>query len=381
MNKESLLITASLISSSIKTIVDECKNEANEILAQVDKNDKIELDIQAYNRENFSYSENTIYSIKDGNSFIGNFLYTQEHFIPFSSRENTVWEQESDKDEYQKAKKNFDIDNFNSISISNTTIKKIETKIKKEADSDLEVFYSAVQDMIDDGRAEEKKSFRFLSKESLDYNNNADICNVVNYFAKKSKSSFAGLKLLNLFGYEHDASTSKIDEINKDKILNILVKDGVLADKESIIDKIQKMNFAEKMSIMLSANTLYNDLTKFTNANDELKEYSNSFSNTISYEINRDFLIKELGENEVKRLLKNNDYISVKSNADFVFNKKIKSEKKYFIKSEAFTDLNHQNFLEFKNKTFEQKEMIRQLNQTNNLQEKQINKIQLKPKK
>lgn len=361
------------LSNNLNEVVKLCKEEVdmflkdNNIAEMINKSKDIVLDTQ--------YEiEDKVCCVKlyDKNeNFLGNFLKMNDKFFHLKST-NRDKVDESDKIEYEIFKRHFEINNFNTINITESSIKKLETKAKK--DENINNFKNIIEELINSSNTKKDYSYRLNIPKDENLITAKNIDEALSFLVNernKMKISFFGASLYEKLGVK--TPEKEIDlNVNiscKDKLLNILRDSSNIRSKDELKAYIESLSFNEKMQLLEIADSFQKLCDNFTKSKSDYKDNSIYYKKSTTYIINKEDLEKNLDETiDLKSLLKSElDFITLKCDKKYEYTK-MKNEKSYFIKNISFDNFENQKIQEYLLKERENKEMLERM--TANLPQK-----------
>ncbi|MDA3053601.1 hypothetical protein [Campylobacter sp. JMF_03 NE3] len=382
MNKVDLLVTNNILHNVCEKAISFCKKEADEILAtSVEQNSSIiEIDLNNFNPNN-SFPDGTLIRVKIQNQNIGNFLFANGMFLPYSQRTNST---PQDKNDFASKKRAFEIANCSGIKLTESSITKIEKVLAKCEDETM-------RDIIDSARnnanfVEYGGSYRITKEASNALSKNL-ILEAIEQSSQKQSGQIAGASLLRLFGYAGTQEISnKISQSQKDKIINILTRnDGLFKSNDELESLFNAMSFREKIALLLPMSIISKNSDNFVKANSEEKANTSFYSKSSEYNISLHALKNEFGITNIANLAEIFKDLNIKTNIDFKYEGAKIESKVSFIKHIAFEklDLADTNLQDFIRSIQEQKEVLGKMdlkldNNTYGINNNQKYKIKLK---
>lgn len=369
---------AHYLSNTLNDIVKNCKNVLDEQLQDIDFNKASEI----YLNTDFNIENDTkLLKLYNYDSFLGNFMQINQHFFHIKSTKKQIIE-DKDKIEYEIMKRGFEVNNYEQLSVSNTTLKKLETKSKKN--SEIEKLNNIINEIIDNKEAKENYSYRLTLGNDSEIINSKNINQVLSDLtnqSNKNKINFFGAKIYNLLGVNIEQEQElRVTNSQKDKLFNFLTINEKIKSKDKLREDIENLNFNEKMELLNIANVFQQICDNFVKSKNDMKDTSPYYTKNITYLIDKSLIGKKIDEEVLKNLLKREcDFISTKSSKSFTYSK-AKDEKVYFIKNIAFLDLKSEDFKNYLEKEKEQRELMNSISDIPKNNRKYKNNISLKPK-
>lgn len=361
MNDLEKLIYFNILANNAKTALDFCKREINDKLSELFEMPKTEIKLENYNDE-ISYQENEIISLREQNSFLGNYIYTQGFFIPVNKRQT---EKPIDKIFYEKEKREFEAKNCNTFTFSKSSIDKINKKLDNV--SKKSIIMAEILNLIskEDNIINQNKSYRLSSKEAEKTIDAKGIQECINEISKKKDNAVAGLDLLNMLGFHQDGLTEAIKQNQKDKIIDILLdkdNDG-FRKKEDIENKISKLSLKERIELIEPLSFLQTNSKNVADSKAELKANSTYFTESIGYSVSVNDLKEKmkLTDKNIRDLVMTYSDIKVETSDKFKYKGEVEISETIFISNNAFESLNNADFEQYNLKREEQKEITNAL--------------------
>lgn len=364
MSNIATLVNANQIANLTKWMLDNCKQEVNSSLDDMESIDKpIELNKEDFN-PNIDYKENAIYALYDNGERIGNFFHKKGYFFPISSRSIDT---PQDKEAYEQQKRSWNINNCDIISFSESSLKTLrknldDSILSQKAQTLIEAKESG-QDFI-----RSSQSYRMNAKEAEAYlYERENFYMIIEQSAKKQAAKAYGLSLLRMFGYsEVEEPKTKLSESQKDTLMHYLIGSEGLRSKDEVGSMLEELSFYDKINLIEPLSVLYTDCDNYVKANQDLKARTSCYTCSFSYEIDTKTLKKELRltEEDLKAFLKKFDGKGIKAETQkkFDYSGDLDSKRVYFIKNSVFdkeeNSFKSEKFNIFKEKNDEAKEVL-----------------------